>query len=116
VTAAGHVDRLEALLGCQIFTHVVVNIKPPTPQMLANYAKEGEKPVTLDPAEFENRSCELIQASLLSDDVRTQNPADLLERTVLRHDPEATGDMIMELLLRARRRRQQEPAQTVAAR
>jgi uncharacterized cofD-like protein len=106
LSAAGHINRLEGLLGHEIFTHVVINTAAPSPSMVAKYAKEGEKPVPIDPTEFTDKPYEVVGARLLSPKVWEQNPADLLPRTVLRHDSDRLADLIVEILLKWRRQQE----------
>ena len=62
--------------------------------LLKKYADEGE-PVTFVK---EKRKIQTMGVNLLADKLHKGAPADLLQRTLIRHDPDKLGNTIMQLL------------------
>jgi uncharacterized cofD-like protein len=88
--ASDHVEAIHRHAGVQLVDVVVVNTKTITPKQRRKYAVEQAKPVEGDIERLKEMGVEVVGADLL------------LGGDVVRHDPEATGAIAMELARRAR--------------
>jgi uncharacterized cofD-like protein len=93
MTAKDHLLGIEEMIGRKV-DHVLINNGKIAKKMLEVYAREQEFPVQDDLANDSRK--------MLADVVATTPPkkqdGDLLERTLLRHDPKKLAHVIMEIL------------------
>ncbi len=92
-TVSKHVQGIEKSIGRKVDGIIVNTGKIPT-QLLLAYAKEDEYPVVQDM----KKDARCIEANLVSKDNMTQTHADILHRSLLRHDPDTIAHILMELL------------------
>lgn len=92
-----YVRVLEAAIGKKgIFDAVVYNTKKPAQALLRKYADEGE-PVVCGEACLRG-DFELIGANLLADGIAKTAKKDMLNRTLIRHDPDKLAKVLMTLI------------------
>jgi uncharacterized cofD-like protein len=80
MTARDHVQGIEKALGKKV-THIVINNEAIPSETVAKYALADSSPVRDDLGE----DSRVIRAALISDEQFVQNPADSVERSLLRH-------------------------------
>lgn len=86
--ASDHVRALQALIGPDTVTHVLVNTQPPRSRaLLARYEAEGARPVAADLEALRALGVEPIPARLIS------------EENVVRHDPAALARALLHVLV-----------------
>lgn len=92
-------DEIERLAGVKFLDAVIFNTEIPTKELLDKYAQDGELAVGYDKARLEKAPYLAIGASLLSGSIwQSTNRSDPIaaRRTLIRHDPSAVADAIME--------------------
>lgn len=99
-----HVAEVEKYAGEGVFDFVIYNTKTPAPELLRRYKEEG-KPVTLGKGNRKKaeRSYVLVGANILADRVykpqrASRKNADLIRRTLIRHDPDTLARVILGIL------------------
>jgi uncharacterized cofD-like protein len=90
---------VEALQRQDIYPDIVLyNTQQPTPEMLANYAQAGEKPVDCRPELFDRMPMVRFKgAPLLSREAISLNPNDPVKRGLMRHDPVAVANELWQI-------------------
>lgn len=98
-SAAQFAAELERFIGDGALDYVLYNTAPPTPEMLEQYARDGEFPVQYDKADFEGAHYKPIGKELLSVHTEAMNPNDKLaiERTLIRHDSDLLARALMQI-------------------
>ena len=95
---ADYVHKIESYIGAGQVDVVLYNSQPPTPNLLARYAADGEFPVKADARRFKEINARLIGTNLLSPDIVLPHANDtLLKRTLIRHDANQVGRQLMRL-------------------
>ena len=84
-----------AIGGKDVFDVVIYNTKKPARALIRKYADEGE-PVVCGP-KCRKGAYKLVGADLLANGLSKTAKADLLRRTLIRHDPAKLGRIISEL-------------------
>jgi uncharacterized cofD-like protein len=92
-TAAQHVEAIQQHAGDGLIDCVVVNTRPVSPRLLRRYALERAGPVENDLARLAALGVKVVGRDLLQ------------ESTTIRHDPDATAAVALELAGAGRRRR-----------
>jgi uncharacterized cofD-like protein len=88
------VELIEDYLGKGRIDYVVYNNRIPDGALLERYKKEMERqPVRLDPKR-RKRTYKVVGANLLARRPASQNPADPLPRTLIRHDPGKLSEIL----------------------
>lgn len=90
-TASDHVEAIHRHAGMKLIDYVIVNDRAIRPQQRRKYAAQEAQPVPNDFDRLREMGVEIIGADLLS------------ESTIVRHDPDATAAMAVELARRRRR-------------
>lgn len=89
-------EVLEKYLEKDIFDYLVVSKEAPSQQLLANYAKGGQKFMQWESCDFSDRKLTLIPADILSDEAIEENPNDIVkDRNLIRYD----GSKLAEVLI-----------------
>lgn len=88
------VREIERRIGAGRIDFVTANQATPDPDLLARYAQEGE-PVVLREADSTAAHPVAVGADLVSRSIPAQNPGDAIQRTLIRHDPDALAALIM---------------------
>ena len=91
-----HFEELESYLGKGIIDFVLINSEVPRKKVLDWYAQYEEKPVK-DNLKT-NGKYKITKADLLKDVVLKNNHADVLRRSIIRHDSKKLADQVMELI------------------
>lgn len=97
-TAADHVRALESYLG-KIIDYVVINNSPLPQEALDVYAKYHEQQVINDLPK--SASFEVIEAPLASRALYEKSQADVLVRSLIRHDSDALAQSLVSLIERS---------------
>ena len=95
-TAKDHVDDLEKYIGEGVLDLVLINKKAPHQNTLAWYKDFDEYPVT-DNLGNKNRFA-AVRKNLIKDVIIEKNPADQLNRSIIRHDPNKLSKAIMQFI------------------
>lgn len=92
------VQRIENYIGPGQVDVLLYNNAPPTPELLAKYAADGEFPVKTEARRFKEIKARVIGTNLLSPDIVVPHANDtLLKRTLIRHDATQVGRQLMRL-------------------
>ncbi len=95
-----HVGEVERHAGGRIFDYVVFNTATPPAQVLARYREEGD-PVPYDERGMAAAGYTAIPGDFLAPGLAEVARTDLLRRTLIRHDPDRTARMLMQLYWRS---------------
>jgi uncharacterized cofD-like protein len=101
-TAADHVAAILEHSGVNLFDYIVVNTRPIAGELREKYARQRSLPVVNDIDRLEGMGYAVVGRDLLQ------------QAAKIRHDPEATARIALELAIEGRRRRLQKKA-TVSA-
>lgn len=96
-TAADHLEAIHRHVGGKLVDYVIVNVAPPN-RLLHKYEKEGAHPVTPDLPRLRSLGVEPVPANLMNED------------SLVRHDPVALSESILELMARHRSSSGEMPA------
>lgn len=96
---ADFVKEMERFVGEGTIHYVLYNTAQPTEEMLTQYAREGEYPVSFTPEDFSDVTFKPIGRDLVSLFQEAPDPNDKLaiERTLIRHDPDALARALMRI-------------------
>jgi uncharacterized cofD-like protein len=92
MSASDHLLGIEAAIGRQVDS-VILNSAPIPDQVLKLYAQEQEYPVADD-----LNDSRVKRAAVASQEMYQAQSQDALHRSVLRHDPDAVGQILKEIL------------------
>ncbi len=92
-TAADHLEAIYAHAGDKLLDYVVVNTRPISEPLRERYARQHAQPVEIDTQRLRGMGVQVLARDLLQ------------EGEKVRHDPEATARVALELALEGRRRR-----------
>ena len=95
--AKDHVEELEKYIGKGVLDVVLVNTKSPRKEALAWYEDFDESPVVDNLKEGNGFS--IVHAPLIKDAILTQEKADSLKRSIIRHDPEKLAREVIKLTI-----------------
>lgn len=93
-SAHDHVVDLEKYIGKDVLDVILVNSKPPRKEALRWYGDFGENPLKDN---LTARNYRVVRANLIKDTLLTQEKADALKRSIIRHNPEKLAREVMEL-------------------
>lgn len=98
-SVANYVDEIQRFLGEGVIDYVLYNVQQPTPEMLEQYVRDGEYPVSYNATDFEGAPYKAIGRDLLSfhTDEPDKNDALAVERTLIRHNPDAVARALMRI-------------------
>ena len=91
-----HIRELEKKLKAGILDTVIYNTKMPAQALLRTYADEGTPVSSLGDRDEHERS--FIGTNLLAHSLHKEAKADLLRRTLIRHDADKIGQAIMNII------------------
>lgn len=95
-TAAMFMEVLNQYLPLKVLDYVFINNQPIPSKILGRYKKVDAEPILNDlPVKT---SYKIISARLLSPRVAKQEKGDLLQRSLVRHDPSSIAGLCMEIL------------------
>ena len=95
LTVLGHVQEVSRYVG-RSPDSVVVNTSTIASDLLEKYAALGQFPVVDDSDQLQ---CTVIKSDLLSPELVERDPADVLERSLVRGDAKKTAKLIRDLVL-----------------
>lgn len=98
-TVTDFADEIERLAGTKFLDAVIYNTDQPSDALLKRYAADGELAVAVDAKAAERAAYDVIGAGLLASTIwRNTNASDPIanRRTLIRHDPIAVADAILE--------------------
>lgn len=96
-SAKNHIEDLEKYIGEGVLDVILVNIKPPRKETLAWYSDFEETAVVDDIKE--DYGYKIVRANLIKDAILGQEKADLLKRSIIRHDPEKLAAEVVKLTI-----------------
>lgn len=91
-------DEIEKYLGTDCLDFVVYNNEKPSTELLARYALEQESFVEFKDNSLKERKYKSIGTSLIGDNNQDQDPNDKVKRTLIRHDLDKLGNILVSLL------------------
>lgn len=95
-TVKMHVENIEKYLKENIFDYILYNIKKPPVESLEKYTEEGNL------VEYENeilKNKRFIPIEALSNELKKIQNGDLMERNLIRHDPENLAEIILKTFI-----------------
>ncbi len=91
------VDELERYTGTEIDT-LVLNSQELPKEIIKEYEKDGQFPVNLDLDDVTKNRMKVLKANLLSEKIYTKTSSDILQRSMLKHDPDKLGALLINLI------------------
>jgi uncharacterized cofD-like protein len=85
-SVADHLNAIDRACGQRIFDAVLAQRKSPSPQSLAQYAKENCHPVFLDREAVNQIDCRLVMANVMEEEETTGR---------IRHDPQRLAKVLL---------------------
>lgn len=100
-SVADYAKEFSRFIGTGTVDYVLYNTAAPTPEMLEQYAHDGEFPVRIDES-FEGLDSVFTGEDMLSVHTEPASANDklALERTLIRHDPDALAQALMHIYIR----------------
>jgi len=95
-TAFDYVNVIEDKIGSHNIDIILFNCRKPAATLLRRYADEGE-PVILPPTK-NLRKRKIVSVNVLAEKIYKGNEADLLQRTLIRHDSHKLAKVIFSLI------------------
>ena len=91
-------NELERYIGAKVIDTIVINSKELPPQILEKYENNGQFPVEIVlNGETKNR-IKILERDLLAEEFYIKSNADILHRSILRHDPDKIGAALIDLI------------------
>lgn len=92
-TVKDNIELIEKYIGKGRINHVTYNSVIPDTELIDRYAKEGEHPVEIgDASEI---TAALLSTNLISRNIPKIKEGDPIQRTLIRHDPDALASLII---------------------
>jgi uncharacterized cofD-like protein len=99
--ATDYLNEIERFTGKDSIDYLLYNVTKPSQEMIDQYARDGEYPVTMKNAKKINTSttCKMVGLDLITFYDIPQNPNDKLavERTLIRHDGDKVARQLMKI-------------------
>ncbi|MDO8511216.1 MAG: YvcK family protein [Nanoarchaeota archaeon] len=92
-TVKDHLNELKRYIGKDVFDHIIVNNSEPPKELIDDYAEEGE--MVKNDLESDPR---IVEASLLSNDLKEVQKGDALKRNLIRHDSQKLANELMKIV------------------
>lgn len=96
-TVCDYVDEIERFIGKNVVDVVLYNTAKPNSKMLKQYTADGEYPVGYKDTDFLNAKYTAIGKDLVSKEIPSQNPNDVIERTLIRHNSDEVARQVMRV-------------------
>lgn len=97
-TVTDFAREIERFAAGRILDYVIYNHRPPSQRLLKKYARLGEYAVAYHGTTKARHQYTTLAGDVLSDTIPTLSPADqLIPRTLIRHDPDKTARLIMQI-------------------
>ena len=84
--------------GVSVIDTVIVNTKKPSSEALVLYKKEKSSFVELDSDALKKIGVDVISDAVISNQIHKKQNGDILKRSIVRHDPLKTADIIWKLI------------------
>lgn len=92
------IDEIEKYVGSKIIDFVVVNSKEPSIEVIKEYESNGQFPVKIFLNEETKKRVQILEGDLLAEELYRKSNADVLQRSVLRHNPDKLGVLLLDLI------------------
>jgi len=94
--AFGFTREIEGKIAPGVIETVIYNTKKPSRQLIRKNVDEGEPVKFISMKEF--RGCSTVGINLLADNLHDVPKVDMLQRTLIRHDPNRLAKAIISIL------------------
>ena len=91
-TASRYLKEIQRFIGIDVFDYILMNNSKPSGELLKLYQEEGEL-VTNDLDDER-----VVEAPLLSNELKEVDSSDLMQRNLIRHDPKILAQEIMNIV------------------
>ena len=92
-TVKDHLNELKRYIGKDVFDHIIVNNSEPPKELIEDYSEEGE--MVKNDLRSDSR---VVEASLLSNDLKEVQKGDTLKRNLIRHDSQKLATELMKIV------------------
>ena len=92
-TVKDHLNELKRYIGKDVFDHIIVNNSEPPKELIEDYSEEGE--MVKNDLRSDSR---VVEASLLSNDLKEVQKGDTLKRNLIRHDSQKLANELMKIV------------------
>jgi len=90
-------DELEKFIGAQVIDFIIFNSETLSASVVEDYQKSGQFTIDNFLSDETLKRVRVVKRDLLAEKAYIKSKADLLERSVLRHDPDKLARVIMEV-------------------
>lgn len=91
-------DELENYIGAKVIGSVVVNSKELPAEIVREYEKSRQFPVNIFLNDETKRKVKILEGNFLADGMYVKSKSDVLQRSMLRHDPDKLGAKLVDLI------------------
>ena len=92
-TVKDHLNEIKKFIGKDIFDYILVNNGEPPKELIEDYAEEGE--MVKNDLKSDSR---VVEASLLSNELKEVQKGDTLKRNLIRHDSQKLANELMKIV------------------
>ena len=92
-TVKDHLNELKRYIGKDVFDHIIVNNSEPPKELIEDYSEEGE--MVKNDLRSDSR---VVEASLLSNELKEGQKGDTLKRNLIRHDSQKLATELMKIV------------------
>lgn len=92
------IDELEKYINAKIIDFVIVSSKELPQEIVKQYKSSGQFPVEVVLNEETKKRVRILERDVIAENVYKKSESDVLERSLLRHDPHKLGSVIMDLM------------------
>ncbi|MBI4147031.1 YvcK family protein [Candidatus Woesearchaeota archaeon] len=92
-TVKDHLNEIKKFVGKDVFDYILVNNSEPPKELIEDYAEEGE----MVKNDLKN-DLRVLEASLLSSELKEVQIGDTLKRNLIRHDSQKLADELMKIV------------------
>lgn len=92
-TVKDHLNEIKKFVGKDVFDYILVNNSEPPKELIEDYAEEGE--MVKNDLKNDTR---VLEASLLSNELKEVQKGDTLKRNLIRHDSQKLANELMKIV------------------
>ncbi len=92
-TVKDHLNEIKKFVGKDVFDYILVNNSEPPKELIEDYAEEGE----MVKNDLKN-DVRVLEASLLSNELKEVQKGDTLKRNLIRHDSQKLANELMKIV------------------
>lgn len=92
-TVKDHLNEIKKFVGKDVFDYILVNNSEPPKELIEDYAEEGE--MVKNDLKNDTR---ILEASLLSNELKEVQKGDTLKRNLIRHDSQKLANELMKIV------------------